>query len=114
MQISKVMKRIMNKKGQSIDLATGAVVSLVVMLFIVFALLFGVASLNPSGFFTAGSNSANATIALQDNTTRVISNFSQQLPVLGTILGVVLLLSVLGILIMVILRYRNNTQGAGL
>jgi uncharacterized membrane protein YidH (DUF202 family) len=103
----------LNKKGQTLDLATGTIVGLVLMIFVVFAVLFGIAALNPASFFTAGSASANATIALQDNTTRVVSNFSQQLPTVGTILGVVLILAALAILILVITRFRSNSGGAG-
>lgn len=97
----------MNKRGQVIELATGTVVGVVIFLFIVFALLFGIAALNPSGFFSAGSASANATTALTDNTTTLISNFSNRLPVVGTILGVVMILAILGVLIAIILRYRG-------
>ena len=116
MQKSKVIRNYMHKlskRGQTLDLVTGTVIGLVVMIFIVFAVLFGLSALNPSGFFTAGSISANATTALQENTTRLISNFSQQLPVLGTILGVVLLLGALGILILVIYRFRANAGSGG-
>lgn len=102
----------MNKTGQTIQLATGTIISLVIMIFIVFAGLFGIAILNPTSFFSAGSLAANSTLALQDNTSQVVGNFSQRLPVVGTILGVVLLLAVIGILIVVIVGFAQRSRGA--
>ena len=40
------------KKAQTLDLVTGTIIGLVVLIFIVFAVLFGLSSLNPSGFFS--------------------------------------------------------------
>ena len=102
-----------NRKGQVIDLITGTVIAIVIMIFIIFALLFGISSLNPAGFFTAGSASNNATLALQTNTTGLIQNFSQQLPTAGTIFGIVLLLAVLGILILMIVRWKEHSSMSG-
>lgn len=106
----KAEKMGMNKRGQIINTASGTIIGIVIFLLIVFASLYGIAQLNPSSFFTAGSNSANATQAIQDNLTLMISAFSQRLVVVGTILGVVLVLGVLGLLLFVVLRFR---QAAG-
>lgn len=115
-KFAKYLGRKMNKAGQTIGLATGTIVSLIIMIFIVFACLFGVAILNPPSFFPRGAGTLNVTNdavqALQDNTTQVIGNFSQRLPVLGTILGVVLLLSVIGILVVVIIGFAQRSKGA--
>lgn len=121
MQKSKVIRREMERmekanfkrRGQVVNLATSTVIGIVVFIFIVFASLFGIAALNPTSFFTSGSASANATTALQDNTTLLVSNFSQRLPVVGTVLGVVLILGILGIMILVVMKFKQSSGTGG-
>lgn len=97
-----------SRKGEGvIDMVGGAIVSVFVLSIIVLAILLGAGALNAPSFFTAGSLSANATQALQDNTTQIASNFSQRLPVAGTIFGVVFLLAILAILIFYAVRMKN-------
>ena len=96
-----------NKRGQVLDQVSGVVVGVFVLLVTVMAIFVGMGALNAPSFFTAGSASANATQALQDNTTLIAQNFSQRLPILGTILGVVLLLGALLILIFYAARMRQ-------
>ena len=113
----KSLQSLMNKNVQVISAFSDNFVALFVLIIVVLSVLLGISALNPSGFFTASSASANATTALVDNTTRVASNFSQSLPVLGTIFGVVLLLAVLVILVAYAMRMKNlgsGSSGAGL
>lgn len=105
-------KRYWNKKGQTLNLVIATVVGLLILILTVFAALFGIATLDPATFFTAGSASRNATQALQDNTTTLVSNFSQRLVTVGTVLGVVLVLGALAILILYVTRFRG-AAGAG-
>lgn len=95
------------KKGQGvIDGFSNSFIGIFVMILIVVSILLGLGSLNAPSFFTASSLSANATTALQDNTTQIASNFSQRLPTVGTIFGVVLILSVLVLLVLAAVRMK--------
>ena len=109
-------KRVISMKEDrnkgNVQLATTALIGLVVFLFVVFSALYGISVLNPTSFFTAGSNSANATLALQDNTTAMVSNFSQQIPTVGKILGVILILGIIGVMIAVILMFAARARQA--
>ena len=106
------MKSLLNKRGQVLDQVSGVIVGVFVLLITILAIFVGMGALNAPSFFTSGSLAANATTALQDNTTQIASNFSQRLPVVGTILGVVLLLSVLLILIFYAARMRQAGGGS--
>lgn len=106
-------RRTMNSKGQVIDTATTVAVSFFVFILIVFVILYGISALNPGSFFTAGSSEQNATNTLRSNFTTGIANFSQQIPPAMTILGVVLILGFLGLLVFIVLRFRNQGVGGG-
>ena len=99
----------MNKKGQIVSTISGTVMSIMVLIFIIFAVLFGIATLNPSSFFTAESAEANATEALTANLTSGVSQFGGQLPNLFKILAVVLVLG--GIVLLVL--YIRRMQAVG-
>lgn len=107
------MEKLLKKRGQLVGTTTNTVVAIMIFIFIVFAVLFAIATLNPASFFTAGSASANATTALQDNTTSLVSNVSNQLPTVGKVLGIVLILGVIALLIVIILRFRGTGGGDG-
>lgn len=100
--------RKINKKGQTLDLIGGTVVSFMVLIFIIFAVLFGISALNPTSFFTAGSNEANSTSQLQANLTTGVGQFGKYIPTVFLVLGVVLVMSAIVILIL----YIRRTQGA--
>lgn len=102
-----------NRKGQTLELTTGTVISVMIFIFIVFAVLFGISSLNPGGFFTAGSANQNSTNQLISNMTTGIGNFSQQIPTAFTILGVVLILGFIGLLIFIVRRFAGNVGSGG-
>lgn len=113
MNLLSLRKIKLNKRGQVLDQVGGVIVGVFVLLVTVLAVLIGIGALNAPSFFTAGSLSANATQALQDNTTQIASNFSQRLPVLGTIFGVVLLLGALLILVFYAARMRQAGSSSG-
>ena len=105
--------RQMNNKGQAINIVTGTVVAVILLILIVFALLFGVSSLNPGSFFTASSAEQNATNQLLQNTTVGIAQFSNQIPAAMKLLGVVLIFGALAIVIAFVLRFRQQAGGGG-
>lgn len=108
------MKSIMNRKGQAIEVAGGTLISLFVLIVTALAIFLGISTLNPGSFFTAGSLARNASIALQDNTTQVALNFSNQLPVVGTVIGVLVILGAIGLLIFFVRRFSGQGTGGGL
>ena len=100
-----------NKKGQTMNIVTGTVLALMVFIFMVFAVLFGISALNPSSFFSTGSAEANATAKLVANTTTGIGNFSEYIPKVFTVLAVVLVLSAIVLLILYVRRMQGGEQG---
>ena len=102
-----------NKKGQMLDLIGGTVVGFLVLIFVIFAVLYGVAVLNPAGFFATGSASANATTVLTNNLTSGVAQFGGYIPTVLIVLGVVLVLAAIAILIMYVRRMQGGT-GEGL
>lgn len=101
-----------NKKGQIVNTTSGTVLGIMVLIFIIFAVLFGIATLNPSSFFTANSAEANATSHLTANTTEGVSQFGAQIPNVFKILAVVLVLG--GIVLLVFyIRRMQQVGGAG-
>lgn len=104
-------EKLMNKKGQIIGATGNTVVNVMILIFLVFAVLFGIVALNPSGFFTAGSVEANTTADLSRNLTNGIGQFGGQIPTVFKILGVVLALSAVGLLIAFISRFRGAGGG---
>ena len=102
-----------NRKGQTLDLISGTVVGFLVLIFVIFAVLFGISALNPSSFFTAGSASANATTQLTNNLTDGVSQFAKYIPTVFIVLGVVLVMSAIVLLILYIRRTQGATGGQG-
>lgn len=101
-----------NKKGQVVQTISGTTLAIMVMIFIIFAVLFGIATLNPSSFFTALSSEANATSYLTGNTTEGVASLGAQLPNVFKILAVVLVLAGIVILILYISRMRQVGGGS--
>lgn len=99
----------MNKKGQVLTLVGGTIMGLMGLIFLIFAVLYAISALNPSSFFTANSASANATLALQNNLTTGVSNFSNFTVTIFSILGVVLVLA--GILVLILYVRRMQSEG---
>lgn len=109
-----LMKRLMkDKKGQIVSTISGTTLGLMVLIFIVFAVLFGIATLNPSSFFTASSAEANATNSLTANLTSSVSQFGGQLPNIFKILAVVLVLGGIVLLVLYIRRMQQVGGGGG-
>lgn len=98
-----------NKKGQVLNAITGLVIGIMVLIFTIFAVLYGISKLNPSSFFTAGGTDANATLALQGNLTSGVAQLGAYIPTILVILGVVLAIS--GIVILI--AYVKRMQGGG-
>jgi hypothetical protein len=102
------------RRGQLINATGATVVSIMVLIFSVFAVLYGIATLNPAGFFTAGSSNANATSNLQANLTDGVSQFGAQIPTVFKVLGVVLALSAIVLLVLYVRRLQvGGGEGAG-
>lgn len=100
-----------NKKGQIVNTISSTTLGIMVMIFIIFAVLFGVATLNPSSFFTALSDEANATGYLTANLTEGTAELGGQLPNVFKILAVVLVLAGIVLLILYISRMRQVGGG---
>lgn len=105
------LRPLMNKKGQVLNIISGTVIGIMVLIFIIFAVLFGIATLNPASFFTASSLEANATTNLQRNLTSGVSSFGAQIPTVLIILGVVMALS--GIVLLIFYIRRLQATGGG-
>ena len=105
--------RKINKKGQTLDLIGGTVVGFLVLIFIIFAVLFGISALNPASFFPASSGEANATASLQANLTTGVASFGKYIPTVMIVLGIVLVMSALVILILYIRRTQSATGSGG-
>lgn len=104
----------MNNRGQQFtNFIFGTAVGIAVLVFGLFAVLYGVAVLNPSGFFTAGSADANATLNLQRNLTSGVSQFGAQIPTVMVILGVVLAIAAIVILVRYIRGMNEGMGGSG-
>lgn len=102
-----------DKKGQIVSTISGTVMSLMVLIFIIFAVLFGIATLNPSSFFTTGTSEANATSDLTANLTEGASSFGAQIPNVMKILAVVLVLGGIVLLVLYIRRMQQVSGGSG-
>lgn len=102
-----------NKRGQIVSTISGTTLSIMVMIFIIFAVLFGIATLNPSSFFTAASAEANATGYLSANLTEGTAQLGGQLPNIFKILAVVLVLGGIVLLVLYINRMRQVGGGGG-
>lgn len=99
------MRKLLNKKGQTIELIGGTVLGFMVLIFVIFAVLYGISALNPSSFFTSGSASYNATANLQNNLTDGVgTGFAAKIPTVFTVLAVVLVLSAIAVLIIYVRR----------
>lgn len=99
----------MQKRGQTLNIITGTVIGLMILIFMIFAVLFGISTLNPAGFFTANSAEYNATQSLTANMTSGVAKFGGYIPTIMTILAVVLCIA--GIVLLVF--YVRRMQGAG-
>jgi hypothetical protein len=107
------MRKITNKKGQVINLVGGTVIGIMVLIFLIFAVLFGVSALNPGSFFTTGSADQNATNNLRSNLTYGVGQFGQYIPTAMLVLGVVFALSAILVLILYVRRMQGTAGGEG-
>lgn len=99
-----------NKKGQTIELVSGTVLAFMVLIFTIFAVLYGISALNPGAFFTAGSANQNAVNALTGNMTDGVGNqFASKIPTVFVVLAVVLVLSAIAILIIYVRRMGGGS-----
>ena len=105
----------MNNKGEISEIINGvggAVFAFMFLIFVVFAVLYGISALNPGSFFTANSAEQNATNDMTRNLTSGISQFSGKIPTIFLVLGIILILGGLVILIAYVSRMRS-VGGAG-
>lgn len=91
-------------------MATSVVIGIMVFIFMVFAVLYGIATLNPSSFFTTGSADANATANLQANLTSGIDTFGSYIPTAFKILAVVFILGFIVLLIYFVKRMNAGGE----
>lgn len=98
-----------NKRGQILNAVTGTVIGIMVLIFSIFAVLYGISALNPSSFFTAGSADANATGYLTSNLTSGVARFAGYIPTVLIILGVVFAIGGIALLI----AYVRRMGGGG-
>lgn len=101
-----------NKRGQVLNLVGGTIVGIMILIFMIFAVLYAVAVLNPSSFFASGSASANATNVLTNNLTAGVAGFAGIIPNTLLVLGIVLVLSAILILIMYV-KKMGSSEGSG-
>lgn len=102
-----------NKKGQTLELIGGTIIGFMVIIFLVFAVLFGISSLNPGSFFTSGSADQNATNALTGNLTSGVGAFAGYIPEVLTVLAVVVILSAIALLILYVRRMQGSAGSGG-
>ena len=104
------MKSILkNKKGQTLELISGTVLAFMVLIFTIFAVLYGISALNPGSFFAAGVNQ-NAVNSLTQNLTDGVGNqFANKIPTVFVVLAVVLVLSAIAVLIIYVRRMGGGS-----
>lgn len=107
-----LMQHMKNKKGQILELIGGTVIAFMILIFVIFAVLYGISTLNPSSFFTAGSVNANATSSLTGNLTSGVAQFGSYIPTVLIVLGVVLVLSVIALLILYVRKMQEHSGGS--
>lgn len=99
-----------NKKGQVLDLVTGTIIGLLVFMAVILGVLLAMGTLGRSIILPGQANFAvNATI---DNTSQGVTSFVQNVPTAFIVFGVVFILSVVGILIAVVMRFKNSGSGS--
>lgn len=104
----------MNNKGQQMSkVIFGTVIGIMVLIFGIFGVLFGISTLNPSSFFTASTPEANATSDLTANLTVGVSNFGARIPTVLLVLGVVFVLVAIVLLIAYVKRMESVGGGGG-
>ena len=105
------MKSILqNKKGQTLELISGTVLAFMVLIFTIFAVLYGISALNPQSFFTTNSANYNATASLTGNLTDGVGNqFAPKIPTVFVVLAVVLVLSAIAVLIIYVRRMGGGS-----
>ena len=102
-----------NKKGQTLNIITGTIIGFMILIFMIFAVLFGIAKLNPSSFFTAGGADALAMTNLQQNLTSGVGQFGGYIPTIFVVLAVVLVLSAIVLLVLYVRRMQDGTGSGG-
>src|SRR3989344_4699963 len=96
--IQKRLNKIMNKRG-NVALVGDQAFEIGFVVILIFVVLYIVATLNPTSFFTASSLNANSTLALQQNLSVGVGNFGANIPSIFNILGVVALLGIILLLV---------------
>jgi hypothetical protein len=95
---------ISNKRGQlgganPLGLVIGLVAGISLLIFLYFAFLYAITTLNPTSFFTTGTASANSTNNMINNLTAGGDQVSAQVPTLFKIGIVVVMLGFIGMMI---------------
>lgn len=103
----------MNSKGQTLNIISATVIGFMVLIFIIFAVLFGISALDPSSFFDANSAESNATAALSGGVAEGVESFGSRIPVVFTVLGIVLVLAGIVLLVLYVRRMQGASGGGG-
>lgn len=102
---------IKQKKGQILNTTTNVIVGVMILVFVVMAVLFGIATINPATLLGTGTANANLTNGLVANLTSGIGQFGSYIPTAMLVLGAIFVLSFIVLLIAFV--YRMKTIGGG-
>jgi len=103
----------LKKKGQALNIIGATVIGFMILIFMIFAVLYGISALKPSSFFMTDSAEANTTADLTRNLTAGVSTFGSYIPTVLTVLAVVLVLAGIAILILYVRRMNGGGEGIG-
>jgi hypothetical protein len=101
-----------NRKGNlgatnPLGLVIGLVSGIALLVFVYFAFLYGITTLNPSGFFTANSAQANSTNNMINNLTSGGDQFASYIPTAFKIVAIVMIMGFLGLMIAAIYLFMR-------
>jgi beta-lactamase regulating signal transducer with metallopeptidase domain len=104
------MKNLTNKKGQMgggnvLAPVIGLIMGIVLLIFLVFAVFFGISTLNPAGFFGVTTSEYNSTMNIQKNLTAGVDTFTSYLPTMFKVLAIVAILGFIGMLIAAVVAF---------
>lgn len=106
----------LNKKGQgnsTLGFAGGTIIGLFILGLIIVLVLFVQAAINLPSLFTTGSTGFNTSNAVVGNITGAANETVEQFPVMGTLLGIVLLLAIILVVFLFLRRMQQAGSGGG-
>jgi hypothetical protein len=104
-----------SKKGAyGIEVATGVIMSLFVLVLLIVAVVVGLVALKNSNILVAGSTEKNLTDALVNNLTQAGATFGTNFATFMAIIVVVIIMGFLGLMIYVVKRFAGSKGEKGL